>query len=1025
MHKHLNLKTGKEKPGFWFLVIFSLSFIFAVLAGVTSATAQDACTVMPTVQSVSSGNWNNPNTWNTGTVPNKGDWVSVESGHTLTLPNLIDLDDGGLCNNGKLQSSNNTKIEIHGASVHNSGDIIGKNGTNGICQVIREKKCKKFLFFKHCTWVVVGLNIHHATPGTSIQIHAANFINDTTGKIQTGNGGHDSMTCWDKVVSQGGAGGRIEIFSPAFINEGIFQTGNGGNAASYHTTSRGGNGGDVRVIADVSDPGIISKNIGFFIAGNGGSARSQQGYSKGGKGGDLDLFLKELGGTITGSNGSRFWWDPANLKAGSDLRIQGYDAVEIYTDEGGTIDLSQLGKGAISGARTITVAAKTFNGGGGTIDLRGLSERVFSAEEKLDIYADKILMDDGVTLDDLTDAPTVNILPGRTFYRVILSVDKRITGNPGTGVPVSLAVINSGSKTDTYKLSITDSAGWNMGNLPGTVTVDGFQTALVSFDIAFPEVSDETNIITITAVSQANPIVSATTEIMAVIFDPDAPDQDWDSDGVPDGQDDFPLDPNETHDSDEDGIGDNTDIDDDNDSMPDEWETQYGLDPFVNDITEDPDNDGYSNLQEYNAETDPTNSGSHPSLTSGFTEGVFTVGKNGEVRTDWLFDGGSYKGELGIFSLSGMENLEPNSPEFIKEAATRALSGTEQGYVILSDSKEGARFSGQLGSGEEIEDWNSGPYNGLKTFSMLPGDKFAMILVPAKTLQFLLKDPGTTDLRIRPIFSLASPNPDHKMYFGQLAKIDDIGNVFVFEDRLLSNNSDRDYNDLVIQIRGVSVCVPTLDNPQLGFADDWRVTDNPVIPHIEVSLPDPGTLWITIILKSPADLLVYDPLERAIGREGGNIPGALFEIDKNGHQVVSLPALDSGDYRVVLQGKGNGGLCHLEIKGYIGNSELSSKEIPFEIEPHQILASTVSADSFLSTGEIDFEVPKVPVSSEGRELAYDFDGDGDIDVADIMKISSKWDAKTGEENYDAFYDLDDDGSIRLSDIMKVVNSKND
>lgn len=1011
MYAYLN-----QKPGFWFLLFLFFAFICVTLTGISPVSAQDACTVIPTMESVASGSWNDPNTWNTGTIPGKGDWVSVKPGHTLIMPGFTDIAGGGICNNGTLQSST-ARMEIRAASVHNSGDIIGKNGRNGTCKRKYRERCKRRWFNKKCWWEVSGVTVRHSTPGASIQIHTANFINDTTGKIQAGNGGHDIMTCWDRVRSHGGAGGRIEIFSPAFVNEGIFQTGNGGNAASYHTTSTGGSGGDVRIIADVSDPRIVSKNTGFLIAGNGGSARSQRGYSKGGKGGNLDLFLKRLGGNIVGANGSRFWWDPATLKAESSLKIQGYDEVAIYTDQGGTIDLSQLSKGAISDARTITIATKASNGKGGTVDLRGLSENVFSAGKKLEIYADKILMDDGISFDDLTDAPTTDILPGRAFYRVILSVDKRITGNPGDTISVPLTVINSGSKTDTYKLGITDSAGWNMGILPDTVTVDGFQAARVSLDISFPEVPDETNIITITAVSQANPIISADTEIMAAIFNPDNPDPDWDNDGVPDGQDDFPLDPNETLDSDEDGTGDNADPDDDNDSMTDEWETQFGLDPFVNDTTEDPDNDGYSNLQEYNAKTDPGDPVSHPSLKSGFTEGVFTVGKNGEVRTDWLFDGGSYKGELGIFSLSGMENLEPNSPEFVKQAATRALSGTVQGHVVLSDSQEGARFSGQLGACEETEEWNSGPYKGLKTFTMMPGDRFAMILVPSGSFQALLKNPG----RIQPIFSLASPNPDHRMYFGQLAKIGDMENVFVFEDRLLSENSDRDYNDLVIQIRGVSVSVPTLDNPRLGLARDWRVTDTLVIPHIEVSPPDPGTFWMTIILKSPADLLVYDPMERVIGKEGGNILGALFETDKNGHQVVSLPATESGDYRVVLQGRGNGGLCHLEIKGYIGKSELSSKQIPFEIKPHQTLATTVSADSFLSTGEIDFEPPKVPVSPEGRYLAYDFDGDGDIDVADVMKISSKWEAKTGEENYDAFYDLDDDGSIRLSDIMEVVN----
>ena len=43
-----------------------------------------------------------------------------------------------------------------------------------------------------------------------------------------------------------------------------------------------------------------------------------------------------------------------------------------------------------------------------------------------------------------------------------------------------------------------------------------------------------------------------------------------DNDAIPDEQDAFPLDPNESMDSDNDGIGNNQDTDDDNDAIPDE-----------------------------------------------------------------------------------------------------------------------------------------------------------------------------------------------------------------------------------------------------------------------------------------------------------------------------------------------------------------------------------------------------------------------------------------------------------------------
>jgi hypothetical protein len=80
---------------------------------------------------------------------------------------------------------------------------------------------------------------------------------------------------------------------------------------------------------------------------------------------------------------------------------------------------------------------------------------------------------------------------------------------------------------------------------------------------------------------------------------------DSDGDGVPDGQDAFPYDPDESLDTDGDGEGNNADTDDDNDGMPDTWELDYGLNPLKNDAGDDPDGDEVDNINEYNLGTKP------------------------------------------------------------------------------------------------------------------------------------------------------------------------------------------------------------------------------------------------------------------------------------------------------------------------------------------------------------------------------------------------------------------------------------
>jgi hypothetical protein len=80
---------------------------------------------------------------------------------------------------------------------------------------------------------------------------------------------------------------------------------------------------------------------------------------------------------------------------------------------------------------------------------------------------------------------------------------------------------------------------------------------------------------------------------------------DSDGDGVSDALDAFPLDPDESADTDLDTVGNTADTDDDNDGIPDDVELANGLNPLNSaDATLDSDADGISNLDEYLGNTD-------------------------------------------------------------------------------------------------------------------------------------------------------------------------------------------------------------------------------------------------------------------------------------------------------------------------------------------------------------------------------------------------------------------------------------
>ena len=119
-------------------------------------------------------------------------------------------------------------------------------------------------------------------------------------------------------------------------------------------------------------------------------------------------------------------------------------------------------------------------------------------------------------------------------------------------------------------------------------------------------------------------------------YDPEIIDRD--GDGILDFQDAFPDDSGEWLDTDGDGTGNNADLDDDNDGMPDAWETQYGLNPLIDDASGDLDGDGVSNLNEYSAGTNPTNTVPNQPVLSLPTDEESDVSLTPELQTSVFSD---------------------------------------------------------------------------------------------------------------------------------------------------------------------------------------------------------------------------------------------------------------------------------------------------------------------------------------------------------------------------------------------------
>jgi len=128
------------------------------------------------------------------------------------------------------------------------------------------------------------------------------------------------------------------------------------------------------------------------------------------------------------------------------------------------------------------------------------------------------------------------------------------------------------------------------------------------------------------------------------------------------------------------------------------------------------------------------------------------------------------------------------------------------------------------------------------------------------------------------------------------------------------------------------------------------------------TLPPDADVTMSIILASHADLHVYDPQGRHVGVNYStgalevNIPGAVFRVlDVNGNevpftgqtpeegyrQVVDLPTLVAGSYRVELVGTSSGHF-DLTVEGKEGGQTVTTNNYPGEIVDGARLATSVT-----------------------------------------------------------------------------------
>jgi hypothetical protein len=204
-----------------------------------------------------------------------------------------------------------------------------------------------------------------------------------------------------------------------------------------------------------------------------------------------------------------------------------------------------------------------------------------------------------------------------------------------------------------------------------------------------------------------------------------------------------------------------------------------------------------------------------------FDEGVFQVNQSGQVMIDFLYDGGYYQqGEVGIFSLNGMDIYEVGSDAFIQEATRRAMSNSRQGYVVVQDANEGARYSSSL---NWEGNFNAGQHEGQQIFQMNAGDTFGFILIPDATLAQSVTAPDWATKQ-QPLFSMYTANVNDNIQFADVLTNSE-GTIVAFEDVRLDEGSNKDYNDIVLAIEGAQRIGLTDIEDVMASNRNWLTTD--------------------------------------------------------------------------------------------------------------------------------------------------------------------------------------------------------
>ena len=451
---------------------------FAVLQSIAQAAP-------PTIFSVRSGSWEDPETWDLNRKPLQIDSVEISVDDTVTQDTLW-VKSAALTVKGALVfGGENVQVDAVEVTINPGGEVRGRSGQG---QGVRlwNLSSTPGTFRNH------GLILSESGPvGGGINIR---FPDGTAGNLGTIIAGDGSA----------GNGGSVSMSARGVFNGDSTNTGTirGGDSTS------GGDGGTAYANATISGEGSFASNKAGSVIEGGDSLVGAQGDS----GGDAYLLggaLSDNDGLITAGDGC-----PGGFAGRSGTVLIGEGKIESKeSDEANCTSQAHDDPptGTLSGDYHITadfidLVAENLTIGplnnppavdadqdlvitlspGGILDLTGITQKQtwFQAGNSITIKADTILMDASVVLSDImSPAPTTTA--GAWFTRLLVPPPTgSFAEQPGKLIDLTFRLYSLGNRTELIDYQISDSNGWISPPINGTgVLLDGGGVITIPFQV--------------------------------------------------------------------------------------------------------------------------------------------------------------------------------------------------------------------------------------------------------------------------------------------------------------------------------------------------------------------------------------------------------------------------------------------------------------------------------------------------------------------------------------------------------------